>query len=268
MNKLTNPSAPPVAWITGSGAARVGKCIARHFADRGYRIAVHAHTSRDAALQFVDELRAQNCEAMAVFGAVDDPSFASQAVAEIREQFGRLDVLVNSAAIWSWKDLALTTSDDLRRQWEVNSLGTFLCSQAAGLQMVQQTTGGSILLIGDWAVHRPYSEFAAYFASKGNIETLTRVLAVEFANRNPAIRVNAILPGPVMLDTSIPETNAAKVHAQSLLKIPGKPEHVAEAAYFLATHEFITGVCLNVDGGRSLFSESAQDAIAHPTYRK
>jgi pteridine reductase len=174
--------------------------------------------------------------------------------------------LVNAAAIWNWKRLEETTAEDVTRQFEVNSLGTFLCCQAAGLQMVKQSSGGALILIGDWAVHRPYPDFAAYFIGKGSIETMTRSMAIEFASRNPAIRVNAILAGPVMLDDSISEDKAISIANQSLLRRQGKPEHVAQAAHFLATHEFITGVCLNVDGGRSIYAGHSADAIAHPTF--
>ena len=130
--------------------------------------------------------------------------------------------------------------------------------------MASKPTGGAIVLIGDWAVVRPYPDFAAYFAGKGAIETMTRSLAVELATRNPAVRVNAILPGPVMLDPSISSEKANAIRQQCLLKTHGQPEHVAQAAYFLATHEFITGACLPVDGGRSIYAGHSTDAIAHP----
>jgi pteridine reductase len=158
------------------------------------------------------------------------------------------------------------TADDVRKQFEVNTLGTFLCSRAAGLQMETQSSGGAILLVGDWAVHRPYRHFSPYFVGKGSIETMTRSLAVELATRNPNIRVNAILPGPVLLDDSISLESAEKIRQQSLLKRHGTPEDVANAALFLAQQPFITGVSLPVDGGRSIYSGDQWDAIAHPTF--
>jgi pteridine reductase len=97
---------------------------------------------------------------------------------------------------------------------------------------------------------------------------MTRSLAVELATRNPAVRVNAILPGPVMLDPSISTEKAYAIREQCLLKRHGQPEDVAHAAYFLATHEFITGVCLPVDGGRSIYAGHSTDAIAHPSFHR
>lgn len=254
----------PVAWITGSGAARVGQVIAKEFAARGYNIVLHAHRSLDQAQQCLDELHQQNVEAILVQGSVDEPEFAKASVQTIVNRFGRLDVLINSAAIWDWKSLEETSVEDIQHHFSVNTLGTFLCSQAAGLQMVRQPEGGAIVLIGDWAVQQPYRDFSAYFCSKGSIETMTRSLAVELATRNPSIRVNAIMPGPVMLDPSVSVERAEAARELSLLKRHGKPEDVAEAAFFLATQEFITGVCLNVDGGRSIFS--GNDATVHPKY--
>lgn len=256
-----------VAWITGSGSPRVGQVVAKHFASQGYQIALHANTSAENAAKCASELNRTGTETIVVQGAVEEPDFAKSAVQRIVQQFGRLDVLVNSAAIWDWRSLEDTTASDIQRQFQVNTLGTFLCSQAAGLQMTKQPDGGSIVLIGDWAVLRPYPDFSAYFAGKGAIETMTRSLAVELATRNPAVRVNAILPGPVMLDESISPQKAHAIQEQCLLKRLGKPEDVARAAYFLATQEFITGACLPVDGGRSIYAGDSKDAIAHPTFR-
>ena len=256
-----------VAWITGSGAPRVGQAIAKYFATQGFQIALHANNSVNNGMQCASELKRNGTEAIVVQGSVEDSDFAKDSVHQIVQHFGRLDVLVNSAAIWDWRSFEETTAEDVRRQFEVNTLGTFLCSHAAGLQMVAQPTGGSIVLIGDWAVLRPYRDFSAYFAGKGAIETMTRSLAVELATRNPSVRVNAILPGPVMLDPSISPAKADAILEDCLLKRLGRPEDVAQAAYFLATNEFITGVCIPVDGGRSIYSGSSMDAIAHPTVR-
>lgn len=256
----------PVAWVTGSGAKRVGQSIANAFALAGYRIVLHANHSIETANEFAKELQSRGTETRVVQGSVNDPDFATRAVQQIVESFGRIDVLVNSAAIWDWTPFEEISEREIRQQFEVNTLGTFLCSRAAGLQMVTQSTGGAILLIGDWAVHRPYRHFAPYFVGKGSIETITRSLAVELATRNPNIRVNAILPGPVMLDSSISADAAESIRQQSLLKRHGTPDDVANAALFLARQPFITGVALPVDGGRSIYSGDQWDAIAHPTF--
>jgi len=171
---------------------------------------------------------------------------------QVRQAFGRLDVLVNSAAIWQAKRLEDVTADDVRRYFEINTLATFLCAQAAGGMMVGQERGGAIINLGDWAVARPYLDYAAYFPSKGAIPTLTRDFAVELAARNPRIRVNAVLPGPVMLPLDLPAAEREEAIRGTLVRREGRPEHVAAAVLFLAEHDYITGVCLPVDGGRTI----------------
>ena len=115
--------------------------------------------------------------------------------------------------------------------------------------MRDQERGGAIVNIGDWAVARPYRDYAAYFASKGSIPTLTRAFAVELA---PKVRVNAVLPGPVLMPEDLPPQVRERAVKGTLLQRAGRPENIADAVVFLARNDFITGVCLPVDGGRTI----------------
>ncbi len=258
----------PVVWITGSGSNRVGRYVADHFAKHGYRIALHAYQNREQADECAKQWNSNGIPTIVTQSAIHEESQVQTSVAQIIDAFGQVDAFVHCAAIWEDKRLEETTAEDVLSQFKVNTLGCFLCAKAVGLQMVKQPSGGSITLIGDWAVARPYVHFSSYFISKGSIETLTRTLAVELANRNASVRVNAILPGPVMLDSSISTETAEHIRQASLVKRLGTPEHVAQAAYFLATHDFITGVALPVDGGRSIWAAEGNDAIAHPSFEK
>jgi pteridine reductase len=238
----------PVALVTG-GAIRVGAAIVRELAARGYRIAIHANTSLDRAQELVGELTDAGHVAAAFGADLRDEEATRAMIDRARRHFGRLDALVNSAATWSATPLADVMADDVRRAFEVNTLSTFICCQHAGLIMAEQKEGGAIVIIGDWAVERPYREFSAYFASKGAIPTLTRVFAVELA---PKVRVNAVLPGPVLLPESVSEADRRRAIAGTLLKRAGRPENIARAVAALLENDFITGVCLPVDGGRTL----------------
>src|SRR5262249_34843729 len=142
--------------------------------------------------------------AMALQADLTDEQSVRGLVEQTLQRFGRIDVLVNCAATWKSKRLEEVTAADVRHYFETNTLGTFLCCQQAGLEMVKQPEGGCIITLGDWAVERPYVGYAAYFPSKGAIPTLTRCLAVELGTRNPAVRVNCILPGPVLLPPDLP----------------------------------------------------------------
>jgi pteridine reductase len=245
----------PVALITG-GAKRVGNVIARELASRGYRLIVHANTSIEEAEQFAAELAASGHEAHALQANLRDPAAIEQMVDDAVRPFGRIDALINSAAIWKSKPLEATSAADVREHFEINTLGTYLCCQHVGLRMCGQPAGGSIVNLGDWAIARPYVDYPAYFPSKGAIPTLTRTFAVELARRNPAVRVNAVLPGPVMLPPDLPAAERQAAIDGTLLRREGSPQNIAHAVAFLLENDFITGVCLPVDGGRTIFSGS------------
>jgi pteridine reductase len=254
----------PVAFITGSGAPRVGQVIARRLAHNGYRIVVHANHSVDEAQKFCRELDAMQVDNLLVTGPVQDPDVVHRWFDEIDQKFGRVDVLINAAAIWNPSDLFHTDADSVRRHFEVNTLGPWCCAQQAARRMVDSPTGGTILFLGDWAVQRPYPKFSAYFPSKGAIETMMRSMAVELALKNPRIRVNTIHPGPIMLSDTTPDETRKAIREQCLLKRDGSPEHVASTAQFLIEHPYLTGVAIPVDGGRSIYAGGDSDAIAHP----
>lgn len=243
----------PVVLVTGGGR-RVGAVIARQLAGAGYRIVIHANRSIDEARRLADEFTASGHESIALAADLCDETSIERMVTDAHARFGRLDGLVNSAAIWIRKRLEDVTSAEVRRHFETNVLATFLCCQHAGRLMVEQPSGGAIINFGDWAIARPYLNYAAYFASKGSIPTLTRTFAVELASRNPSVRVNAILPGPVMLPSEMPAEERELVIQSTLVKREGTPAHVADAVLFLLRNDFITGVCLPVDGGRSVFA--------------
>jgi pteridine reductase len=168
--------------------------------------------------------------------------------------FGRIDALVNCAAVWKARRLDDVTADDVREHFETNVLGSFLCSRHVGLVMVGQPSGGAIVNFGDWATVRPYLDYAAYFPSKGAIPAMTRDLAVELGTRNPRVRVNAVLPGPVMLPQAMDDTERRAIVNATLAKREGSPQNVADAVLFLLENDYVTGVCLPVDGGRSIFA--------------
>jgi pteridine reductase len=243
---------PKAALVTGSGKRRVGRHVAEALAARGYALAIHYRSSKADADAAVADFQAKGVPALAVPADLSDEKAVRAMIDAVLLKFGRLDVLVNCAADWKRKRLEDVSAGDVRHFFEINTLGTFLCAQQAGLAMVQQKEGGSIITIGDWATHRPYLDYAAYFPSKGAIPTLTRSLAVELGTRNPAVRVNCILPGPVMLPPDLPEVERQEAIAGTLVKREGTPENIAQAVLFLIDNDFVTGVCLPVDGGRML----------------
>lgn len=243
-----------VALVTGSGKRRIGGHVARALAERGYAVVIHYRTSANEAAESVEALRRENHNALALQADLTDEHSVQLLIEQTLRHFGRLDVAVNCAATWQKKKLERVTAEDVRHCFETNTLATFLCSQQAGLAMVKQPEGGVIVTVGDWAITRPYIDYAAYFPSKGAIPTLTRTLAVELGSRNPRVRVNCILPGPVLLPPDLDPQERRQAIEATLVKREGKPENIAQAVLFFIDNDFVTGVCLPVDGGRTVFS--------------
>jgi pteridine reductase len=244
-----------VALVTGSGKKRIGWHVADALAGRGYNIVIHYRTSDKAAAETAERLRSIHGVEAATFQAdLAEESAVRDLVRGAQDRFGRLDVLVNCAAVYKAQPLEEVTAADMRRNFDANLLGTFLCAQQAGLAMVQQPEGGCIVNFGDWALARPYLNYAPYFASKGAIPALTRCLAAELGARNPRVRVNCILPGPVLFPVDMPDAEREEAIRSTLVKRAGRPENVAEAVLFLVANDFVTGVCLPVDGGRTIYA--------------
>jgi len=243
-----------VALVTGSGKKRVGWHVADALAGRGYNIAVHYRTSAKEAAETVEHFRRRGVDALAFQADLADESAVLDLVRGTHDHFGRLDVLVNCAAIYRAKRLEEVTAADVRQNFEANLLGTFLCAQQAGLAMVRQPEGGCIVNIGDWAVARPYLNYAPYFACKGAIPALTRCLAVELGTRNPRVRVNCVHPGPVLFPPDMPNADREDAIRSTLVRREGQPENIAAAVLFLVENDFVTGACLPVDGGRTIYA--------------
>lgn len=245
----------PVALITGSGAPRVGRAIATHLASLGCNVALHANRSTAQAGEAAAEIQKRySVGTLVTQGPLDDDSVPQRLVDETVERFGRIDILVNSAAIWEPESFQSIAPESIRRYFDINAVASFLTARAAGLRMAKQTCGGSIVNIGDWATVRPYLDHAAYFPSKGAVEVMTRSLAVELSQLNPRIRVNCIQPGPVLLADDVDDNKHQRIAASTLVGRVGTAENVAHAVQFLCENDFVNGVCLPVDGGRSIYA--------------
>ena|SRR6185295_5447101 len=246
--------ASKVALVTGSGKRRVGWHVAAALAERGYALAIHYRTSASEASETVESLKNKGTTAVTLQADLTDERSVHALVQSALDEFGRIDVLVNCAAVWKSKRLEDVTAADVRFHFETNTLGTFLCCQQVGLAMVAQSEGGSIINLADWAVERPYLNYAAYFPSKGGVIALSRAMAVELGTRNPRVRVNCILPGPVMLPPDLPEAERREAINATLVKREGSPQNIAQTVIFFVENDFVTGTCLPVDGGRTIYA--------------
>lgn len=242
------------ALITGAGRQRVGFHVAKALGQKGFSLALHYRSSAREAEESARLLEKDGHEVRLAQADLAQEAEVNHLVRNLRQDIQRLDVLVTCASTWHPIRLEETTADDYLDFFRTNVLATALIAQKAGLWMAEQEDGGSIITVGDWAITRPYLDYAAYHTSKGSIPTLTKVLAVELARRNANVRVNCVEPGPVMLPPDLPEKDREEAIGATLVRREGTPEHVAQAVVALVENAFITGACLPVDGGRSVWA--------------
>ena len=232
------------ALVTG-GAVRVGRAIALALAAAGCDVAIGYRSSGAEARATVGDLARLGVRAVALRADLADPVAARGLVSRAAQRLGRLDLLVNSAALFVRTPFAATTPAQFDRLIAVNLRGAFFCAQAAARSMGRR--GGRIVNIADVGATRAWPAYIPYGISKAGILMLTRGLAVALA---PRIQVNAVGPGVVLL----PEGFAADAGRRLAARIPmgrhGRPEDVAAAVRFFATcPDYITGQILYVDGG-------------------
>jgi len=235
------------ALVTG-GAQGLGRAAAVAIAREGAAIVV-ADVLGELAEQTAEELRADGADALAVLADIGNPESVSKAFANTKKKFGRLDILVNNAGIAPNRLLMEQSLDEWEKVLRVNLTGTFLCTKTA-VPMMEEVGGGAIVNIASISGQRGATGRSAYGVSKAGIIQLTKIMAVEFADKN--IRVNAIAPGPIQ--TAITDHSSGTVE-NYLNRIPmrryGTPESIGAAVLFLASDEasYTTGHVLNVDGG-------------------
>jgi len=247
-----------IALVTGAGSG-IGREIALLYAQQGAQVIV-ADIQEDAAAAVVAEISERNGLARSLPLNVADEGQARVAMQGVVEQYGRLDILVNNAGVSHVGNVLETSAEDWDRVMAVNARGVFLCSKYAVAQMLQQNPAGGILVniasvAGMIAVDRRFP----YGASKGAVISMTRSIAIDFANQG--IRANAICPGTVhtpfvegFLERNFAENKdevRQQLHARQPIGRMGRPEEIAAAALYLASDEaaLITGSTLVIDGG-------------------
>jgi len=230
------------------GAVRVGKAIALALADAGADVAFSYNASADAAAATAAEIEAKGRRVLAVRADQAQGAQVAALVEAAANQLGRLDVLVNSASLWRrtpWAELDEVAWDQLL---DINLKGPFLCARAAAPHLAAHGDG-AIVNIVDLSAGVPFPNYMPHSAAKSGLWNLTQALAMELA---PAVRVNAIAPGPVLPPPGYTEKQIAATARRTLLGRWGCAEDVAQAVVFLARAPYITGVLLPVDGGERL----------------
>jgi len=237
-----------VVLITGA-ARRVGREIALALARQGADIMIHYNRSGQEAHDAIYELRQLGVRADAVRGNLGNPLDIERIFVELEAQFGRIDVLVNNASAFEPANFLEMTVDQWNYAMGINLRAPFLCGQRAAHLMLALNTGGVIVNIADVAGIVPWVRFPQHSVSKAGLLMLTRVMAKSLG---PLIRVNAVVPGPVLKPEDMAHQTWEKIGDDLPLFRTGSPENVAQAVMAVIENDFMTGSVLTVDGGDSL----------------
>ncbi|GAK01326.1 enoyl-[acyl-carrier-protein] reductase FabL [Geomicrobium sp. JCM 19055] len=243
-----------VALVTGSSRG-IGRLTAIELAKRGYNLVVHYARSRKDADQTVEEIQSHGVEAISVKANLNDEEKIDQLFETIQEHYGRLDVLVNNAASGVLKPSMELTSNHWDWTMNVNAKALLLCAQKA-VPLMEKNGQGHIVSLSSLGSIRTLENYTAVGVSKAAVESLTRYLAVELAQKN--IRVNAVSGGVVDTDALKHFPNRDEILESSAKNTPAgrivEPHDLTSTIMFLISDEasMICGQTIIVDGGISL----------------
>jgi len=239
-----------VALVTGASKG-IGAAIAEELAHDGASVIVNYASSAPGAQAVVDKINSAGGKAKAARADVSKPSEARQLVDASVSEFGRIDILVNNAAVYEFLPLEQITEQHFDRMFDLNVRGLVFTTQAAAAAMGDH--GGSIINIGSMASLGAPAGGSVYSASKAALDAITRSLAAELGPRK--ILVNAVLPGPVETEGAQALSNWDQFKAYMVPRTPlgrvGQPREIATVVSFLASDEagWITGQIIPVAGG-------------------
>jgi NAD(P)-dependent dehydrogenase (short-subunit alcohol dehydrogenase family) len=239
-----------VAVVTGASKG-IGYGIAKALANVGVKVAVTAR-SMDNLKSLADEINEEDGEALALEHDVRDVAQSREVMAQIRDHFGRIDILVNNAGLGDNHSAVDVTEADWDSMMDVNLKGLFFCAQAAGRIMLEQGYG-RIINMSSQASVVGIRDHAVYCATKGGVNQLTRVLALEWSAHG--VTVNAIAPTFIYTPGTAERLDNPEYLAGVLNRIPankvGTIADVAGAVIYLASPAagMVTGTVLLVDGG-------------------
>ena len=238
-----------VALVTG-GARNIGRAIARALAAGGAAVVVNARASHEEAAQTVAQIHSAGGRAALHVADITDPGAVAAMVEATAKEFGRLDMLVNNAALRMETAFGEMKLDEWRRVLSNILDGSFLCTQAC-LPHLIRAGGGAIVNIGGLTAHKGAIGRAHVVTAKAGIVGLTRALALELAPQD--ITVNCVVPGTIETLRDLPGAPKRPAHRQGLPPAGrrGEPDEVASAVRFLCGPgaRYITGQTLHVSGG-------------------
>ena len=241
-----------VALITGA-AQRVGRVIALNLADQGVSIMVHYNRStRSQVRETLQEIKSRGVAAESVQADLSLTEGVESLMTEAAARFDQLDIIVNNASVFQARELLEVSLEDWELTMAVNLRAPFLITQRAARIMAENPVpGGVIINICDAGADGPWEKYPHHGISKSALWMLTQVSALSLG---PDIRVNAIVPGPIMKSAGrgTSDEEWTKIGQRSVLRKTGSPEDLARAVVYLCSEDHITGELLRVNAGEHL----------------
>jgi len=233
------------ALVTG-GAHRLGRAIAEELANNGYSVAIHCNRSEKEA-----QAVAKTTNGFAISADLTKQHEIDRVITAIREQWGSLDLLVNSAGLWDPKLVDETSSEDWDKMFNLNTKAPMFLSSGLS-DLLRQSDNGNIINITDIAGDAPTPGNLHYCASKAALINLTKGLALELS---PDIRVNGVSPGTILPPPEMSKKQLSDILGTIPLRRAGTANDIAQAVIYLALKAtYVTGQIIAVDGGRSAAS--------------
>lgn len=235
-----------------TGARRIGQTVAEELAKKGANLAITYRTAKEESEAMCSACIAAGVKAEPFMADLSKEEDIKKLVADVLAEFGRIDGLVHMAAPYPKTPFGNITMHEFDEIMESIAGSAIILGQEVAKELLKNDgeVKGKIVFFSDWAANRaPYKDYAAYFAAKGSVETLTRVMAVELA---PNITVNCVAPGPILRPPDLTDEENREVMARTLLKPWVGPQEIAKAVTYFLEADFVTGVILPVDGGRSI----------------
>lgn len=244
--RSTDGGGSAVALVTG-GAVRVGRAIALGLAGEGYDVVVAYRSSEDAARRTKTDIEYAGRSCRLVQADLATPEGPDTVVDTARDAFGRLDVVVNSAASFRAVPLTDVDAEEFDAVMALNVRAPHLVVRAA-IDLLRASRG-SVVNITDLSAFQAWTGYPHHAVSKAALAHLTRVQARALA---PDVRVNAIAPGAVLAPDDWPDDRWEAMAERAALQRTGDPEDVVRAVLYLVAADFVTGHVIPVDGGRLL----------------
>ncbi|MEU8953215.1 SDR family oxidoreductase [Streptomyces sp. NPDC048518] len=258
-----------VAVVTGADSG-IGRATAVRLAEAGMDVGITWHSDEEGARETAEEVGRHGRRAAVARMDLTRLPDAADAVDDLAERLGRIDVLVNNAGTGTATPFLDLTHSDVQRVVDVDLVGPFLCGQRAARRMIRQGDGGRIVNVTSVHEHQPRVGAAPYCAAKGGLGLLTQVMALELAEHG--ITVNAVAPGEIATPmTGQEDTDVRGVRRPGIpLGRPGDAREIAAVIAFLAGPDssYVTGASWVADGGMVRMGPQAGSHLESDAWRR